>query len=282
MSPLTPYPTPVHLTCPHCGQRYSHDTMLSGNTCYATFYSDRCFDASMWYEEVVIIQCFRCKRFVWVRNMKEYVPQRGIRRFMLEFVDFLCLGLSVFVPKTKPLTLQKLVEALASNVAEDRADERYLRFSLWHLFNDRVRNKWFEFKRTPEAKALKLWKNEEEKRLWNENLRSLFDLLDVSEANDRLVQAEICREQGEFDRAVEILDGITATPEYRTEVRIRARAIRRRCQDHDPFVFVTDGTESSIGHSILALVAIVIFLVVCLWTFEPTFDFFNWLFGNEI
>ena len=196
---------------------------------------------------------------------------------MLELVDFLCLGLSVFVPKTKPLALQKLVEALASNVAEDKADERYLRFSLWHIFNDRVRNKWFKFKRTPEAKALKLWKNEEEKRLWNENLMSLFDMLDVSEANDRLIQAEIRREQGEFDRAMEILDGITA-PEHKTEVW----AIRRRCQNRDPFVFVTDGIVPSIGNSILTLVVIVIYLVVCMWTFKLTFDFFNWLFGNEI
>ena len=252
--------------------------MLSGNTVGRTFYSDLHFDALMWYKEVSIIHCVRCQRFVWVRNMKEYEPQGRVRRFIKCLLDFLPpFRVPLFVSKTKPLTLQELTEALASDAAEVKEDELDLRYALWHRFNDRIRKNLFGFKKTPEEKASKLWKNEEEKRLWNENLNSLFNLLDAPNPYARLIQAEICREQGEFNRAMVILNGITG-PEFKKHVRIK----RRHCRDNDPFVCVIDGPFLSIGEHILMWVCMGVYWVVCMWTFTITLEFFNGLFGNEI
>ena len=245
--PLTPYPIPIPLACPHCGQKYSHGTMSSGNTAGAIFYSDGDFDAPMLYQEVAIIRCVQCKCFVWVNDMTVPNTQR--------FIDRLCSW--KIVPKTKQLTVQELAEALTEGFAKSKEEERFLRLSLWQRFNDRIRKNWYPFKMTQKMKYSKLLKNEEEKRLWLENLTSLFDLLNVSDTTDRLTQAEIYREQGEFDKAIVILDEIT-DPGFEKSVK----AIRQRCQNRDPFVTAFDDTDSSIFGNILLWVGILLFVLL--------------------
>ena len=206
--PIAP-PYPISLTCPHCRQRYSHTIMSSGNTCGATFYSDGFFcNASMWHKEVQIIRCRRCKCFVWTRNM----INRNTEIHMFH---------QVFIPQTKPLTLQETVDALVQGVAEDKNDEISLRMSLWWHFNNRIRKiqYWSKTEVTPEVKQLKLLRNEEEENIWNENLVALFDLLDVTDQDDRLMQAEILRGRGKFDQAIEILNEIAET-ELKTKDRL--------------------------------------------------------------
>jgi len=180
----------------------------------------------------------------------------------------------VTAPATKPLTIPELTESLASGFAKNKEEERYVRLSLWRNFNDRIRKKWW-FKMTHEKKWSKLLRNEDENRLWHENLTLLFDLMDVSNTDDRLTQAEICRVQGEFDRAVEILDEITDS-DYEKSVRI----IRRCCQNRDPFVAVIVGSASSIYDTIYMLMIGIVYMCVAVWTCVGTIQFFDWLFGN--
>ncbi|MDR0328813.1 MAG: hypothetical protein LBI05_11005 [Planctomycetaceae bacterium] len=139
-------------------------------------------------------------------------------------------------PKTKPLSIPELSEALSQKLAKNCREERFLRFDLWWRFNDRIRQMWYWFTMTPEMKWAKLLKNEGEKRLWHENLVSLFELLDDSDARDRLIQAEIRREQGEFDRAMAILDGITEYSLEKNTDRRTCQCIRQCCENSDPFV----------------------------------------------
>jgi len=137
---------------------------------------------------------------------------------------------------TKPLGLQEIAEAIMSDVAKDKEDERHLRFTLWWLFNDRIRHRNFFSKLLSKLFFLPmeshLWKNDKEKKLWCENLDSLFNLMDVSKPEDQLIQAEICREQGEFERALEILDSI-----HDPNLELGVQALSQRCRDNIPFVF---------------------------------------------
>ena len=231
MSPLTPFPIPVPLVCPHCGQRYSHGTVLSGNTGGATFYSDGAFDAPMLDQEVAIIRCIQCKYFVWVNDMTVPNTQR--------FIDRLCSW--KIVPKTKPLTVPELAEALSEGFAKSKEEERFLRLSLWQRFNDRIRG----FRLPTESKLLR---SNGERNLWRENLVALYDLLDASIPSEQLMRAEIYRELGEFEKALECLDEITDT-----DILSNAQAVRRRCQERDPFVRVfTETNEENTPPSMLS------------------------------
>ena len=237
---------PELLICPHCEQKYSHIAFVSGNTFGAIYYSDGKRKAQMLYDEVAIIKCVQCKQFVWVRDMEKAIvfskvksgrpgmyasiEERLARREEIRSAQREEKSLRETFAKegvsTKPLTLEELAEALDANVAKNEGEERHLRITLWRLFNDRIRNFW----ETP--KESDLWETDEEKKLWNENLDALYNLLDASVQDEQLMQAEICRERSEFDRAIEILDGITED-KYQKIVQ----EIRHHCQEGNPFVF---------------------------------------------
>ena len=208
----------ITLICPHCGQKYCYQTMLSTNNMGIVYFSDMKNDGDG-TTLISIFKCSQCKHFVWVRDMK-----RNDKSFYGSYgINGTAEG-----ELMQPLSIQELAEALAAGVAKDKAEEQHLRFAIWWLFNDRIRSR--NNKSIPTKVAL--WKDEGEQKLWHENLDALCKLLDSSDASDQLIQVEILREQERFGQAIDLL-GEICNPE--------GQAIRLHCRLRNPFVFSFNG-----------------------------------------
>lgn len=95
------------------------------------------------------------------------------------------------VPFAKKPAPEDFQEALATGIASSLEKEKYLRTRLWWATNDLAGRVQVDVSAEP---------------AFQDNLRKLRALLDLSDPAERLRAAEISRELGEFDRAAALLD----------------------------------------------------------------------------
>ena len=177
---MLPGPTVVR-RCPSCGGRFLHPTIASGNTFGARLWSDGYFDAPMLPTDPPFVFVSCCSRVIALCDA--------------ETLDVLG-DQSPFEPVPvleywESPDLQQLLAALAE-LREPRDRRVTLLQQLWFRANDARRSRKPGPVRdlaAPVAAALE----------------ELLDLYDLSDSDQRLGHAELCRELGRFDEALETL-----------------------------------------------------------------------------
>ena len=172
------------LSCPFCGGEKEVMSLVSGNTCGGTVWSDTRREYPMLPEVSPIQQCPHCKKYYFIEQAKrEYSkdPESEMRSFM----------------KLGNLSFYELKEAI--NQMEAFSLSKMQRWILNHQFfmayND-------AFRRRPETKAFPPSKGDE--ALYQQVIKELLDGLDHS-ADYELFHAELLRETGRFEEAKEVL-----------------------------------------------------------------------------
>lgn len=188
---------PEIVCCPKCGQGLLRHSLLSGNTFGATFYSNGRMEAPMLPEFPAFSRCPNCGAFFWVSDLER---GGGGRRSY---------------PDIKELTVAETAAFLESGLVQGRDQEIFVRIKLWHAFGDGVYDD-----------------HSEDQELWEGNLRRLLEL----RPEEELMIAEIHRQLGQFDEAMEILNAILADEEKK-EIWSFASQMKAHCEKKDRKVF---------------------------------------------
>jgi hypothetical protein len=186
---MTPGPTHV-VRCPLCKQLGSYETINSGNTFGATYYTDGKRVAPMLPVVPPVVVCAHCSGLFWLSQAEEL---GNYERYGRKPTD-LDPAWKAAEPLDEPDEAQYLtwLERLR-NANPERA--RDLRLHVWWRGNDRLRGKQAahdddSLERQPAREA---------------NMRALLPLLAGGGNVDTLMQAEVLRQLGEFDRALDLL-----------------------------------------------------------------------------
>ena len=177
---MLPAPPEVRC-CPACGGRFLHPMIASGNNFGARLWSDGYYDAPMLPSPPPFVFTPCCSRVVALRDA------RRLGRFDPKSPEARDSGLEVW----KVPSLRQLLAAL-DEVREPRERRGTLLEQLWLRANDRRRrNRSGPLRGIPGPVAAAL--------------EEFFELTDPDLPAHRLGRAELCRELGRFDEALEIL-----------------------------------------------------------------------------
>ncbi len=177
---MLPGPTVV-LKIPTTGTLVKIETLSSGNTFGARYWTDGKREAPMLPDQPWLQRLPRNGEFFWTDECEQFgqeVPWESASEF-------------ANVPFAVEPTIKGYNRALAGGIASTPAKERYIRTRLWWALNDPLRH---GKRRTSKAE------------MDRDNLHKLLSLLEESDPGDRLMAAELCRELGNFSRASDLLE----------------------------------------------------------------------------
>ena len=212
---MIPGPTLI-IACPECDFLMEKDTVTSGNTLGARYWSNGKVTAPMLPDYPAITSCGGCHAFFWIQNakVKKTIP------FGLDgTIDELILNFDVksFLKKRKKgdqllerekekdskpkekkkekdlgvkgLTLKELNRAINEGLGNTKERELYLRKHLWWAVNDKEnKNKDASIKKIKES-----------------NFIGMEVLLSQANPEDCIMKAEIKRQSGDFQEALKCL-----------------------------------------------------------------------------
>lgn len=164
--------------CSICTGSIQENTLNSGNTFGAKYWTDGKREAPMLPDQPWLVKCPHCKSLIWIDEQKEI----GSRKFAIENSKY---------PESKPFIVPEIKDYFLVLEQTDlvHKKELYLRMHAWWIGNDVRRDK--SKRKTPIL--------EEEK----DNLKALYKMLSISK--HRIMMAEIKRELGDFRNAELIL-----------------------------------------------------------------------------
>jgi hypothetical protein len=182
---MTPGPDQI-LACPSCGSPLRRQTLASGNTFGATFWSDGKQEAPMLPDFPAVSRCGHCHSIFWVEDAASLGEDDSFREEQ---------------PKTQPeawanaldidfLDADGYVEAI--DMTSDPVRIQFLRIMLWHALNDRSRNEVAVKHVEPSDRFVR-------------NLEALIQLLDETNPHERIMKAEALREIGRHADAIQLL-----------------------------------------------------------------------------
>ena len=189
-------------------------SLLSGNTIGATFWTDGKCQGPMLAEYSWLLKYKGENLLFWDGEYVEIDSYPAVLTcneklepwFGLEYAE---------TPEEKDY-----FRALKLGLGSTREKQKYLRLQLWWAGNDRLR-------RSPAAKLSKRH---------IENLEALLPLLKMEKSEDRLIRAEVLRELGRFDEALQALNR-----PFRNEHALTAERIRALCLAGDRRVAKVQG-----------------------------------------
>ncbi|MDN5350204.1 MAG: hypothetical protein PWQ54_1600 [Bacteroidales bacterium] len=184
---MLPGPTLLY-ACPKCGQKIANESLMSGNTFGARYFSDGKRIAPMLPEFPDLIRCQSCGFFFFLHEQE---PVDELYRFDDQF-DF---DLSEIDQAQAP-GLDDLVLALREEVARKKENEIAIRMDIWRAFNDRSRN----------GKSMFL--NENDKVLYHRNCEVLIALIEPKEDHFKVTLAELNRNLGLFDTCLKLINSL--------------------------------------------------------------------------
>jgi DNA-directed RNA polymerase subunit RPC12/RpoP len=170
--------------CPNCGKKVYNPSLISGNNLGAELYSDGKQIAPMLPEFPTVTQCPDCGTLFRLTEPN----QIGVSEPWEEIDDD--------IAEAKQLSIKGNLKAIEQEFFDDNTGEVEFRINIWHLFNDRVR------------KGKPLFKNDADKKVWEDNLHKLLDLLDRDVTNEMIMAAEVYRNLGKFDECMSLITKI--------------------------------------------------------------------------
>ncbi len=195
--------------CPVCKGLLAKGSLMSGNTFGGTFYSDGRFFAPMMPQFPQISRCAECGSIFWLneKNLHTTIDWND--------PDFDRFGK---VPDADFLLLEDYIQLILQKFYTDSEEECFLRFEVWRAFNDRTRAK------------KSLWNSETEQLSWKENLERLIALTDAKFEEENLTLAELQRNLGRFDKALEILSRIKDKRYKETVQKLSAECLKKNTE----------------------------------------------------
>ncbi len=176
-----------------CNHLFKSRSYLSGNTYGSRVYSDSKVSSPMLPKETDYSKCPNCG--VFARN--EDLKQRIEREEYLFLVEDDPSDSDQNVSYLVDLTIDEYVELLQkTDFIEDKEEEIHIRFLLMFKFNDRIRNR------------KRIFNNQYERGIHEENLVFLIENLDTSIEENKLLKAEFLRNLRRFDESLAILETI--------------------------------------------------------------------------
>lgn len=181
------------VACPRCGGLAKHGTLRSGNTFNARVWTDGKRIAPMLPRPPAVVKCSHCAEYYWLADAQAVgtLNPRGGEDGPID-------PAWKVARRVDELNAAEYHEAIASGLAKDREEEKYLRMLAWWRVNDAHRARSViragGVRVSPEA--------------IRENLLALAGLLDPADEESLVMKAEILRELGEFESAAAILDRI--------------------------------------------------------------------------
>lgn len=168
-----------YFECPICTTTVYNPTLISGNTFGASLFSDGKREAPMLPDFPSITACPNCDHIYWLNQQSECGPKEDNSVYRAEFLNAI-----------------QLEEAIKNGLAEELEDEKYLRMQIMWSINDRLRE------------GMPMLPTDELKSIWENNQVRLLQILDARMLNDRILIAEIHRNNGDFDRSLELINTI--------------------------------------------------------------------------
>lgn len=175
------------IACPHCGLLARQRTLLSGNTFGAIFWTDGKMQAPMLPQFPAITCCHQCGRLYWIKDAPVVGEERYGKTIPEEWKR---------AQVVRELTLDEWRAAIEMGLGTDSEREGYLRLHYWWARNDPLREEGV----TPTPPDYSDWERE--------NLVRLLALLDARVPGERLIAAEIHRQMGNFDQALQLVQDI--------------------------------------------------------------------------
>ena len=194
---MTPGPE-VIISCPECKALSRFSTMASGNTFGSTLWSDGYRYSPMLEPSIPVIQCDDCSR-IFLKWKAEEVGQysRFSREIGFEHTEEKeTPAVWKRAPRIKAPKEDDFYKAIDEGLSENKQEEKNLRLTAWWQSNDNCRDGFSLF-----GKKKKFPAPEEREK----NMEKLLGLLDKTNPNDQIMAAEILRQLGRFDEALEVL-----------------------------------------------------------------------------
>ncbi|RFC48367.1 MAG: hypothetical protein DVB23_000597 [Verrucomicrobia bacterium] len=179
-------PGPIRIIkAPGCQNLLKVETLLSGNTFEAIFWSDGKMEAPMLPDQPWLRKSPSEKVLFWmdeVEKVGETYPGRKLKGKdeAWEALEF-----------AKAPSEKNYFQALEAGLADSPKRLEYLRTRIWWKGNDPIRKK----------------KRKELTARHRENLEALLELNQGGDPGSRLTKAEILRELGRFEEAAEVIEG---------------------------------------------------------------------------
>lgn len=197
------------VACPRCEGLARYATLMSGNTICARVWTDGKQIAPMMPQPPAVVKCAHCKECYWLRDAKELgFDGYGIPGVSFDAGEFEAAGLeSAPVDPTweaakhvEEPTEKEYYQAIGRGLASDPEQLKNLRILAWWQSNEPLRE-------LPSEEAGPKAPTPPERK---KNLDALAALLGKGGVNERIMQAEVLRELGEFQAAKAVLSRITA------------------------------------------------------------------------
>lgn len=178
---MLPGPTIVR-KCKNCEGFLIEETLASGNTFGARFWTDGKREAPMLPDYPWLAQCPHCKAVFWLDEQDQ----------VAEIEPWDSEDVAKKFPTARPAKWPSLKDYFSAlqNKPLNEEKERYLRMYAWHAGNQPRRGK----------EAVKPLARREV-----DNLRALAMMFDENNDEDRFFKAEVMRELGEFVEAKRLL-----------------------------------------------------------------------------
>jgi hypothetical protein len=184
--------TPLVIECPHCGYKALSERLESGNAFGATFWSDGKMEAPMMPATVPITSCHKCQNLFWLKDAKE-INFDGAESSASQDYKY-HLNHAHTIPRT--VSVKDLIRALELGLARNPEEEKILRIRLWWALNDLIRRKLNSQLKTREA------------IIFRDNLTRLEELIPETNPKEFLLEAELLRVSGQFQKCLDILSKI--------------------------------------------------------------------------
>ena len=183
------------IKCPSCGYLKARETLISGNTIGARFYSDGRCDAPMFPDTPIYVKCSTCDAYYKV-DKTVINGQSEDFTTTLSFVEFMSIEDYV-----KAINIG-LHNAKAKGSKEWENDQLSLRLLLWRAFNERGRKDGTQLRGNDNADV-------DATKVYEDNCLEILDhLRKSSNDEDYLIRAEIHRNLSQFDLCKEMLKRI--------------------------------------------------------------------------
>jgi hypothetical protein len=209
-------PGPDYLyRCPRCSALARQSSISSGNTFGAVYWSDAKREAPMLPERPALVACPKCETCLWIESL-ELVGEFEWYRPHTPLAAAETPAEWAEAPYLRRPDGDDFERALSAGLGDTPERERYIRIRLWWSLNDTYRK----------DDALHNSKD----TVFLGNLERLALLLDDG-TNDTLLRAEIARESGRFEQAVQLCDKLVSVNAEKhlaeTTALIRARAMAK-------------------------------------------------------
>jgi hypothetical protein len=196
---MMPGPT-LFKKCSACQQLIEEETLMSGNTCGAVFWTDGEVYAEMLPDTPELVKCPFCKALLWLEEL-DVVGDDGMNHWD-GFVPVVTPGLDPAAARPFRMpTMNDYFRSLKEKIGNDEK-ETYLRLRAWRAGNDKRRKSDhgpMKF-RKKNGRPLEPLSYPEIK-----NMKELICILDEQNDGERLLKAELFRELGFFSQCLNCL-----------------------------------------------------------------------------